>query len=530
MKKILYKLKFLIVTAFLSIAFTSCLGDLDTEPLDKTILTSDKAVNDTTYVNLLAKCYAGLAIGGQTGVDGEPDISSINGGFSSFLRQLWNAQELTTDEYICAWGDVGLPELHSHEWNTQNQFITALYYRINLEITYCNNLLKLTEGNTNAKIVAYRNEARFLRALAHYYGLDLFGKIPFVTEKDPIGTKFFPKQLSTKKEYFDYIETELKYCGENLPKTNEYGRANRAAAWSVLSKLYLNAKVYLGLANDAATVSHYTNCISYCKKVMDDGYTLEDSYKNLFLADNNLCTNEIIFPVCYDGTHTQTWGGMTFLICSCVGEGMTAADYGINGGWGGNRTTKAFVSLFSDITGATDTRASFATNAHTLEIEIVSAFSNGYGMAKFVNKKRDGSAASNGGTTSFPDCDFPLLRLGDVYLMFAEAILRGGTGATIQDGKDKLNALRNRAYKNSSLNDAVWTLEFILNERGRELYSEAQRRTDLIRFGKFTGDTYLWPWKGGVKNGRAIAEKLAIFPIPSADINSNTNLVQNTGY
>ncbi len=403
-------------------AFTSCVNDLDTLPLDKNVQTgSNILTKDSSYLQLLAKCYSGLAVGGQTANDGEPDISSINGGFSSYLRQYWCAQELTTEEAICAWNDGNLRDYHDQDWTASNEFITALYYRVNLEISYCNNLIRLTKGNSAYK--AYNTEARFLRALAYWHMLDLFRTGPFVTENDKVGF-FFPKQASAQ-ELFEYIESELKDIENELPlpRANGYGRADRGAAWTLLAKLYLNAEVYI-------EANKYTDCITYCNKVISAGYTLETKYANLFLADNNLRTNEIIFPICFDGRATQTWGGTTYLISASVGDGMNASEFGIGGGWYGNRTTSAFVNKFADITGATDKRAMIYTNGHTVEITDIFSFKQGYALGKFKNVT---STGANGSSSTFPDTDFPMFRLADVYLMYAEAVLRGGSGATRAD-------------------------------------------------------------------------------------------------
>jgi SusD family. len=514
-------LKPMMAVTAMTVAFTSCVNDLDTLPLDENIQTENNVLtSDSSYLQLLAKCYAGFAVGGQTANDGNADISSIGGGYSSYYRQYWNAQELTTDEAICAWDDGNLRDYHDQDWNSSNELVTALYSRITLEISYCNNLIRLTKGKDQYK--EYATEARFLRAMSYWHLLDLYGTGPFVTEDDAVGF-YFPKQASAQ-DLFSYIESELKDIEEvlPLPRANEYGRVDRAAAWMILAKLYLNAKVYIGTEMN-------TECITYCNKVLSAGYTLETKYANLFLADNNLRTNEIILPICFDGRNTQTWGGCTYLICASVGDGMNASEFGIGGGWGGNRTTSAFVAKFPDITGATDKRAMFYTNNHTLEIDNIFTFRQGYGLGKYKNVTSTGAVGSS---TTFPDTDVPLLRVADAYLMYAEAVLRGGTGGTRAQALSYVNQVRERAYQTyagdpaADISDSQLTLDFILDERARELYWEGQRRTDLIRFGKFTGGSYIWPWKGAVKEGKSTDAKYNLMPIPSSDINANPNLKQ----
>ncbi|MGC8802186.1 MAG: RagB/SusD family nutrient uptake outer membrane protein [Bacteroidales bacterium] len=130
------------------------------------------------------------------------------------------------------------------------------------------------------------------------------------------------------------------------------------------------------------------------------------------------------------------------------------------------------------------------------------------------------------------DTDFPMFRLADVYLMYTEATLRGATNGNRAKALQYVNELRTRAYGGSigNITDSQLTLDFILDERARELYWEGHRRTDLIRFGKFSGGNYIWPWKGKVKEGTATPAHLDLFPIPASDLNANPNLVQNPGY
>ena len=519
MKKIYLKSVYLILTLIISLFQVSCVNDLDTIPLDKDIQTEASTGED--YKALLAKCYSALILGGQSSSDA--DISSIDVNFSSYLRQYWNLQELVSEEAICAWNDGNLRDLHDMDWNSKNEFITAMYSRINLEISYCNKLIQLI-GNQD-EYVEYKNEARVLRALAYWHLLDLFGTGPFVTDEDNIGTFFFPEQASAE-ELFNYIETELKDIEDDLlePGTNEYGRADRALAWMVLSKLYLNAEIYI-------EEEKYTECLTYCNKIIgSQNYYLEPVYRNLFLADNNLRTNEIIFPICSDGQSIQGYGGMSFIIHAAIGgETMIASEFGVSGGWNGNRTTKGLINKFSDPSGETDTRAMFFSDGRTLDIDNVFTFLQGYAVTKYRNVTSTGSSGSD---AEYVDTDFPMFRYADVLLMYAEAVLRGGSGGDETTALEYINDIRDRAYGDASGNIAAsdLNLDFLLEERGRELYWEAHRRSDLRRFGKLTDASYLWPWKGATAEGIGVDEKFNFCPIPASDINSNPNLVQSTGY
>lgn len=516
------------ITAILFL--TSCENDLDRMP--ETEITSASVYADyNNYKGVLAKIYAGLAMSGQEGGDGNPDVGGIDGGTSNYLRQYFQMQELPTDEAIIAWNDGSLPDIHNMTWSANNEFIRAMYYRIYYQIAVANEFIRETsdeklasrnitgQNAENSKL--YRNEARFMRALSYYHAIDLFGNGPFVTENTEVGIAAPPR--IDRKSLFTYIESELKDLENVLkdPKTNEYGRADKAAVWMLLSKLYLNAEVYTGQPR-------YSDARIYAEKVISAGYTLKANYSELFLADNNIANNEIIFPVNFDGQHTRTFGGTTYIIHAGVGGSMSPAQYGINSGWGGLRTTKNLVNLFPDPNGNLDKRGNFHSDGQNLEINSVFAFTDGYPLVKFKNIKKDGTKGSDT-TGDFVDTDFPLFRLGEAYLIYAESTLRGGGGSTAT-AIQYINQLRQRAYGSTAGNVTSINLDFILDERARELAWEATRRSDLIRFGKFTSGSYLWPFKGGIKNGKAVEDFRTLYPIPDTDLNANPNLIQNPGY
>jgi starch-binding outer membrane protein, SusD/RagB family len=529
MKKLIINLS---LVCALALPFSSCLKDLNQKPL--TDITSANLYEDfKNYKGVLAKCYAGFATTGNQGPAGKADIQEVDEGASSYIRLLWCLQELPTDAAKCQWGDPDLPVLNTGDWSSANGFNKAMYYRIFFQISLCNEFLReLTdeklasrkiEGENLIDAKKYRAEVRFLRALSYTHALDIYGgNVPFVTETSNVSE--LPKQ-TTSNELFSYIESECKAIENEMeiPGSVEYGRADRAAAWMLLSRLYLNAKVYTGS-------ERYADASVYSKKVIDvTKYKLDNKYADLFKADNHT-SEEIIFSINFDGVRTRTYGGTTFLVHACVGGKMNPTDYGIGGGWGGMRTTPEFADKFSN---ELDMRGMLFKDGQTKEMnKLTGSFEDGWGLAKFSNKKKNGDAGADG---LFVDTDFPMFRLGEAYLNYAEANIMGGAGDA-NLALQYINKIRNRAFAGNVIGEytsiADITPNELIDERGRELYHECLRRTDLRRFNKFAGDgvDYKWSWKGGVQSGTNLPAYKAIYPIPSSDLNANNNLKQNSGY
>ncbi len=240
-------------------------------------------------------------------------------------------------------------------------------------------------------------------------------------------------------------------------------------------------------------------------------------------------TNEIIYPLVVDSDHIMSWGSTTYLVCGQVSStkddaGYNPADYGVVSGWGMFRVRGQFSDLFDE----GDKRAMFFSEGQTKQVDDCTNQANGYLVTKWSNLTDNGETASNTSNDGV-NTDYPMFRLADVYLMLAEAVLRGGDGASADEALACINQLRQRAFGDAyetsgkiSISDL--TLDFVLDERGRELYWECSRRTDLIRHGKFTSDTYVWEWKGGIKDGTGVDNKYNVYPIPSSDLTANPNL------
>lgn len=497
---------------------TSCVNDLKVSPIDENVVSSDNAYETTAdYKMGLAKLYATYAISGQQGPDGMPDIDGIDEGFGNYIRQFWNLQELTTDEAVLSWNDATIKDFHWHTWTPTDTFIGAMHSRIMYTVALCNEFIRAASKSEDQEVKTFLAEARFLRALAYWHGMDFFGAMPFVTEADLPGA-FFPNRI-TREELFSYIESELIAIKDELGAPRfEYGRADQAAANMLLAKIYLNAEVYTG-------EDRYTDCLAALAPILTASYTISPQYLHNFVADNHT-SPELIFSINYDGNNTQTWGGIVYLIHAQIGGSMDAHGmFGTSDAWSGLRTTKALVNKF-DMN--TDTRALFWTDGQNLEIDDIGLFSDGYAITKFRNRKLNGDLSDSNHNVQV-DTDYPMFRLSDAYLMYAEAVVRGGAGGSLGQAVDYVNALRNRAIA-GTISASELDLPFLLDERARELFWEGHRRTDLIRFNQFTDGSYQWPWKGKVKEGISTSSHRNLFPIPSNQLTANPNLKQNAGY
>ena len=539
-------LKYIISAFVLAVGLSACVGDLNVTPIDPSMNTADKALQtEQDYFSLLAQCYAGFANSGSYGPNGANNISGIDGGFSQYFRGRYHLNGLTTDEAVCGWNDQTLQDMHGLAWTTSDVFIAAFYYRIFYQISAFNEFIRQANKATidlpeKARWIA---EARALRAFCWLDAIDNYGNVPFGDESSVVGA-FIPEQIS-RADLFNYIETECLDLinGEDLYEVGqgEYGRVNKGMAIMVLAKLYLNAEVYIGQKK-------YQECADILKK-LDSAYSLHSNYQELFLADNHLRKNEIIWAVEQDGTKVQSYGVTNYLIFASTGGDMDTKYIGISSGWGGIRTTPEFYKNFADNDArklfftkkeqeevlrknynaqkeAGETTADFETwvgedkKWQQADIDNISEFTHGYGFMKFRNVKSDGSAASAEG---FVDVDFPVFRYADALLMKAECAKRGAN----VDGLAAFNAVRQRAGLSTV---ADYTLDNVLQERACELYLEGWRRSDLVRYGYFTSSSKLWQWKGGVKGGKGVPSHMNLFPIPTNDINANSNLVQNPGY
>ena len=517
---------------------------MDVNPIDPNLKTK---VN-TKAESVLNKCYAVIAMAGNGGANGDSDVDGIDGGTSGYIRQLFNTQELPTDEAICAWGgDEGILNFNFITYDASHPMLKGFYNRLYAGISYCNQYLK-DYGDYNETMSA---EARFLRALNYYYLLDEFGNVPFTTvissdKADRIERanlyKWLVDELKTN------VEPKLNDPQPKTSATSGYGRVDKAAAWMLLARLYLNAEVYTGTPD-------WADAKVYAKKVIDSPYKLYttkkgqwSAYQQLFMGDNGEsgASVEAVFPILLDGKTTTSYGSTLYLMAGSNDNSEHIKDATTKGnnttaGWAGNRMRPELVQKFfpnnnapnigayAMPAAANDDRALFDGEGRNVDNgndeADVKVFTNGFAVCKFTNFKTDGSA---GHDSMFPDTDFFLMRAAEAYLMYAEADARMNGGTTTADGAQYINDLRKRAHATTR---SAYSLPQICDEWSREFYFEGLRRTTLIRFGYFGGNVnYNWSWKGGVKVGRNVDAHLNLFPIPASDLTANDKLKQNPGY
>ena len=529
MKKIIYAM----AAAVMMTGLSSC--DLDQEP--HTSFTSSQVFSTVEgYQSTLNGIYAALI---QRVGSVSDETRSQN-----YLRTLMMFQDCSTDACDAIWlAGESLTDINGLSWTASDPWCSAMYYHIYNIIAMSNDLIRNASDeellsafgdSERARIEKYRNEARFLRAYAYSHAIDFYGKMPFVDENSPIGANIIP-EIRDRKQVFSFVTSELEEIAPLLEADN-YGHATTGAAYALLARVYLNGEVYTG-------EKYYDECIAACNNVIGSGYSLAGDYSQLFNADNHKRTDEIIFALACDATRTSTWDATTFITCGCVLDNF--ADYANvwgtlnSGAWNNLRARPDLVQAFdpasdsryrfigydrSDpVTGAGG-EVTYTVTDRDVEISGHDDASTGYRICKWTNLTDGGEAASDCSTDG-ANTDFPVLRLADVYLMMAEAIVRGGTGAD-QSASYYVNEVRGRAYGDDSgdVQDADVTLDFLCEERLRELYMECIRRTDLIRFGKYTSSDYLWQWKAGVQEGTGVDDKYCYLPIPEAEYSVNPEL------
>ena len=551
----------------LSASLSSCMDDLNKGNIDPNV---DANPNIT---GLYSKCYAGLIMEGN---DGNADFSIDDAGKSTLIRNLFNFNEVPTDEAVCWWSDGGIADVAYNKFDPGNATLKNLYYRLMSNISYENHFLSLDAAKADRTKYA---EVRVLRAYNYFLMLDFFGDPTFIDKISPetprqahsYNSKFEEGKTYTRAELlqlgreflFNWVESELLAAEPDLleakPETDtdpDYGRVDKGTCWLLLSRLYLNAGTYLN--NDGQNNQYWDKALEYAERVINSDYKLFDDskmsneakangykpYDLLFMGDNgsNGASCEALLPLMQDGDKTQGYGGSMFFVAALWDGTMqtvtdkNAATTAIS--WSGMRVRPQFVEKFfthpkevvnkkaSEIRAMNvDDRAILWGKDRTLEIGANDKFAKGIATPKWNNNY------SNGGTPHDSynvDIDFFLFRVAEAYLNAAEAEMHLN-GESSAKAKKYIDALRNRAHARPR---ASYTLNDVLDERARELYCEGLRRTDLIRFNQFGGSqaTYNWELKGGSPNGTTFAKTYNVYPLPSSEVLSNKNLTQIDGY
>ena len=536
------------IAAGASMLFTACIGDLDTLPLNPSDSTSETVygADESGYIAGLTKLYFNIVSNETT------DLQVSDAGASELVRAFWTVQEVTSDACKCAWeNDAWVRAMNTNTWSdADNDATYAVYVRTLQGIAYTNEYLRQTASDRlsdrgvsselAAKIQGFRAEARFLRAYFYWMALDVFGDVPFTTENSPFGGGVNPKQAS-RKDVFDYCISELTALAADdspMPAArSNYPRADKGAVLGLLARMYLNAEVYTG-------TPMWQEAKDACEDIFTMGYSLCPEYADLFRGDNGEnpeALNEVLFGISYDAEQTQSYGGTSYLTLAAIAAtdvSSTQMINGVNNGWGGIRVPYEYVEKYFNVRNADYSAGTYDVNDKRGRMFYIKGrsesmdgalyvFLNGWSCLKFNNIPHNmdqDSYLATAASKAYSDIDFPMIRLGEIYLIYAEACMNLGQANT---ALPKVQELAARAGVTAPTSI---TQEWLIEERARELMWEGHRRTDLIRYGKFTSSSFLWTYKGGSFSGQGFDDHMKIFAIPASELASNPELHQNPGY
>ncbi len=528
------KLVIFIIAIGLLGALNAC-QDLDV-PVESQYVKGNFPVTQSDYAALFGTMYTNLS--------------------SNYAITFWRMQELSTDEAIIPARDGNFDDggqyrqMHYHTWTIDHPYVTGIWQWGFGGINNCNRLITLTTASqaSDASKAASIAEVKAMRALYYYFMMEIYGNVPIITD---FPTTTLPA-TQPRAAVFKFIETELLSIVSQLPaKSNvaatnslQYGRPTKGMAFALLTKMYLNAGVYTG-------TPRYTDAVIMADSVQrNPNYTLDAKFRDIFLPTNGPQVNETIFAVPYDqqipGNQFTRFGFFPSL----------APSYGFSVGLSiAMSTTPEFYNRFTlkgDVRNNTwlvgpqfipDGAGGFTTQpanypGTTTQIVITPDLILVPGKPMDLGNTLASQASGVRSIKYYPDVntiqatrlnsnDVPVFRLADVYLMKAEAILRGAPATTVngvlQTPDYLVNRLRTRA--NAPQVSGI-TLDELLNERARELSWEGWRRNDLIRYGLFEKE-YPLP-NDNLSMNKDVTRRL--YPIPISEIRLNSSLVQNPGY
>ncbi len=514
MKKILTTLKIFLAVLLLVVSQPSC-TNLDEKVYSD--LTADKLFSDPD--NLV---YA-------FGV-GYTSLYALVGHKYGLVGMECGTDELMVPQRGGDWLDGGeWHRFHRHTWTPDDNYINHWWQNIfGNGITNCNKLIYQFESQEGVDFTPAISELRALRALYYYWLIDLYGNVPVVDRIDG------PAKPATnsRQEVYDFIEKELI---ESMPYLSTetglqvYGRINYYTAQMILAKLYLNAEVYTGTAQ-------WEKALNVCDTIIGSGkYSLDADFFSSFIADGS-GSQEVIMGVPFDQIYSPQFEIHLFTLHYSLPEkfGIVSAS------WNGICFQESFFNLF----GETDVRRNgllfgpqFFANGDPVVDPSWERFNpqnptykdpdgENLNLTPFVNMLEPYCLRQSGarvakfpfieGSDRYISNDFPIFRYADVLLMKAECLLRLGRAG---EALPFVNEVRDRAEV-AAFTEV--TMENLLDERGRELYCEGHRRSDMIRFGVYLNARWEKP--------EVSPDYVTLWPVPQRQIDVNENLVQNPGY
>lgn len=475
---------------------SACDQSLEEEYFDE-ISTGNFFKSDTDAIAAIDAFYAKMRADGPVAVNTQRE----SWGFFAYGEgSIFNFTEVPTDEVLVTWGISSpgsfLGHLMYFTWTPDiGGHFDAMFSDLYEGIAIANNVIANVEGNENLSQSIrdrVKGEALFGRALMYYYAYSFYGKIPLITtvNTDPY---FLPEQ-APQQLIVETIIDDLETAAELLPPSypaSEFGRFTSGAANTLLARFLLNEKRW----EEAKTAA---------EKVIG-AYSLSDNYGDIFGPDNS-GNQEIILAV---PSISQAGIGNTLVA-------HTAEPDYVSGSWGGHRIRDEFYNTFD----SEDIRRSYIVKSYTNSSGESKTISNGAMIMKYSPDPASvGVWAGN---------DIVILRYAEVLLTLAEAL--NEISGPNQESIDLINELRKRAFNGdpsklialSDFGSKDDLRDYILMERGWELYAEGYRRDDLIRHGRFVSKA----------TDRGIAAKPThrYFPIPQTERNINPKLDQNDGY
>ncbi len=532
----------LIAALTLAVCLTAC---LDEHPKDQAGEDAVYTSASEVYTNAVASLYN--YFGSHTECEG----------LQGTCRGIYDYNTLTTDEAINPirggdWYDGGLwQNMYDHTWTATDTDLYNVWKYLFRTIVLANNSLNAISTHasllTDKQRTAYEAEVRAVRALFYWYAMDMFGRIPLVTQDS---RHIEGITQSSRSTVYRFIVDELQAVRPYLPTANSthpgehYGHITAPAVDFMLAKLTLNAEVYsdddwtdgrrpdgrdILFTVDGQQLNAWQACLAFCERITDAGYLLEEDYtanfavhnegslENIFTIplDKMLYTNEFHYLFrSRHYAHGGAYGGSSENGTCATLSTVHAYGYGTD-----DEDPRFDLNFYAGKISVDDTPV-MLDDGTQLEYQPLAVEKNltasPYKQTAGARMKKyevDRSAYSDG---RMPDNDIVLFRYADVLLMQAEALTRSGG-----DGSAYLDAVRKRAGAPS----VACTLDNILRERLLELVWEGWRRQDLIRFSRFTSAYDLRTPTDNEASGYT-----TVFPIPKTCIELNPLFKQNPGY